>query len=156
VNDSPGVHFRVQSEARHQRFEPELDIPLGHSAEDAGNFVHGQARLIANPFLAILAWVLGGSILKRGLEMRNLTLSLTALLGISASLLLIQYHCLDCGATNWAFRARQHLCPRGVARGSMAGAGRSSSPTLSSQIKFWLMLTIVAACYYLLNAATRR
>lgn len=116
----------------------------------------GQTRLVANPFLTFLGWVAAGSALKAGLATRNLTLSISALIGLSASSLFIQYHCLDCGRTGWVLRARRHVCPLGAARGSMDGAGRWLGPGLSTQIKIWLAIAILAACYYLLTTAENR
>lgn len=126
------------------------------STRGAGSFVRGQPRLIANPFPAFLGWVIAGSALKAGLATRNLTLFISALIGLSVSFLFIQYHCLDCGQTGWFLRASRHVCPLRVASVSMGGEGRWSGPALSTQIKIWLAIAIVTACYYLLNTAESR
>jgi hypothetical protein len=106
--------------------------------------------LIANPFLAILGWILAYLALRTGLRTRDLSISLAGALGMAASLLAIQFHCLDCGATGWAVRARRHHCPAAI------DSGRYSGPTLATQLKLWFLLLLAAACYHLVNAAATR
>lgn len=146
----------MQSNDRHQRFDPEFDPPPLPSTGRDGAFVRSQTHLIANPFPTFLGWIIAGSALKAGLVKRNLMLSISALIGLLVASVFIQYHCLDCGRTGWIFRARRHVCPLGAARGSMGGTRRWAGPALSTQIKIWLAIAIFAACYYLLNAAGNR
>lgn len=141
-----------------QRFDPELDADRDPDSRVVAQIARNHTRLIANPFLAMLGWILFGTWLKIGLKMRSPMLSFAAFLGMPASLLLIQYHCLDCGKTGSVFRARRHLCPPAAARASTSGNGgwRTRGPSISAQLKIWFAIVIMTAFFYLLNTASRR
>ena len=60
------------------------------------------------------------------------------------ALLLIQFHCLDCGATGWLFRYQQHACPRVVARWQNQVVRRFHGPRLRIQLIAWFIVTAAA------------
>lgn len=138
---------------QHRPIDHEFDPPRGQTAAIA---THARTRLIANPFLAILGMVLALSALKLGLRSRDLILFVSAAIGMVISLPMIQYHCLDCGETGWAFRARRHLCPLGTLRGMSADNGRPPFPTILAQLKVWFVIAVAAACYDLLRTLIHR
>ncbi len=145
---------RMQHDARHRAFDPDLDPPDGFNPSAVDEFSQFQKRLIVNPFLAILSWILAGSILRLGLKARDLNLSAGAFLGILLSFLLVQFHCLDCGKTGWAFRVRRHRCFPDDAHGPIHEGRRSLIPTFAAQLKIWFVILFAAMCYYLLLEAT--
>ena len=101
-------------------FDRDIDPqPRRPARSDRGSIVPSQ-RLIVNPFLAVLGFVIIVAIWREAFSRRS-----SGLFQLGAALLLVvgflvQYHCLDCGATGWLIRCRRHACPTVVA----LGAGR--------------------------------
>jgi hypothetical protein len=148
-------HIRLFTGPYHRQNDPELDPPREYESRAAADFARNHSRLVANPFLALLGWILACSVMFKALNARDPLLSLVALLGFMAAILLIQYHCLDCGKTGWAFRAGRHLCPLAAARALAADTPRWIGPGIFTQLKFWFVIAALAACSYLLKAAAR-
>ncbi len=134
--------------SNHEFAPPRSQIPA--------RMTYTRARLIANPFLTILGLVLAFAVLKAGLRSRDLVLFMTSIIGMVISLLIIQYHCLDCGETGWAIRARRHLCPLGALRAMNASIGRPHFPTILAQLKIWFVIVAIGACYEILKTLIRR
>ncbi len=73
-------------------------------------------RLVVNPLVAILCSLAGVALIQHALRTRNVVLFGTAVGVLFLSLLLIQFHCRDCGATGWYLHAGNHACAAVVAR----------------------------------------
>jgi hypothetical protein len=62
---------------------------------------------------------------------------------------LIQYHCVDCGATGWALRHRRHACPEEVARWQNRRPLPRGLPSVGTQIVMWCFLLLFAVFLWL-------
>lgn len=122
------------------RFDPDLDMtarPRPIAPGDVGLY----QRLVVNPLLAVLALLGVWTLLWNSLEIRNVYLFLASLFAGFVSLLLIQYHCLDCGRTDFILRSRRHACQAVVHR-SMAEEEPFFPPSVGSQVKAWGILFV--------------
>jgi hypothetical protein len=117
--------------------DPELDPPPVRRPVRLGSDFRRFQRLVANPFLALAAlvgWVIG---LRRAYEARNLPVLLVLVASLGGVVFLLQYHCLDCGATGWLFRWKSHACPRSLARQRDGRPLRFRGPTPTTQLVLW-------------------
>jgi hypothetical protein len=114
-------------------------------------------RLVANPFLALLGLIVWFAALRQALAIRNLPLTGLALFGLVGVGYLLQYHCLDCGATGLLFRWREHACERVRARQRTGQVRRLRGPNPVFQTVLWgYLLTgmaILAAAVLLASRA---
>lgn len=129
-------------------FDPDLDTPRARPWARARN-AFGEAvaeyhRLIANPLPAVLGLVAAWAVLHYSLQTRNLPLFVIALVLIGLCPFLIQYHCLDCGRTDFAVRSRRHACEATQRRWRSGEASGRTPPRLRTQIKAWIWLLFVA------------
>ena len=103
-------------------FDPDLDTPRARLRNPFGEGVPVYQRLVANPLPSVLglagAWVA----LQSSLRTHNLALFLIALVLTGLCPLLIQFHCLDCGRTDFAFRSRRHSCSEILRRWGLGAA----------------------------------
>jgi len=140
-------------------FDPELDNPpprlLIASEESIGDY----QRLIANPFLAVLVWVIALAMILdfRGLihlppalpRFPRLLVLLAGLGVLFGPCLLFQYHCLDCGGTGWLLGHRRHICPAVAERLRQRVFSRQFLGLgLKNQLVGWLYVLIGAAVQF--------
>jgi hypothetical protein len=104
-------------------------------------------RLIANPFLAILAFLawLGALVWLCHLDLdRELIgpmvpiIAVVFLFGLWKIGSLFQYHCLDCGKTGRMSRWREHVCVPSALRRQAGRVRRFRGPSLFVQVVLWL------------------
>ncbi len=125
-------------------FDPDLDNQPRRPSLFAADPVHEYQRLVANPFLTVLAWVIFLGLL-RGVVPRQEAAGLVADIVIfGLALLLAQYHCLDCGATGWLVRHQRHACPKVMIRWQNQIVRRFQGPGLGLQLVGWFIVTITA------------
>jgi hypothetical protein len=109
-------------------------------------------RVAANPFLALFA-VLFALAASDGLwssQPFDGDTRMALVVAVWLSLLvafpwLVQFHCLDCGATGRLKRWRGHLCPRVAERRLLRKPRRVRGPTPSIQIVIWLWVFALTA-----------
>jgi hypothetical protein len=140
---------------RPDTFDPDLDLEP-RPPEAATDPIDSYQRLVANPFLALLGWLAGFAILRAALRQRNLPLLLISLAVFIASILLVQYHCLDCGATRWLPRYQRHACPAVVARQANAHRRRFRGPRLKTQLVGWFLFLAIVFVLGMLALGARR
>ena len=102
------------------------------------NAISAYQRVIVNPLLAILGWLLAIVLIRYSTSSHNLALYLTAILWLFVPFVLVQFHCLDCRATGWLLRVRRHACPSVVARWVSKESLRGRWPTITVQIHCWI------------------
>jgi hypothetical protein len=119
-------------------FDSELDTPRRRPRALPAGSVASCQRLIVNPFLAILGWMAAAVLIRYSLRSQNLALHLTALLWLFIPFLLIQFHCLDCRATDWYLRAGRHVCGGVFTRWARGGGEQTRWPGLRTQLLLWL------------------
>jgi hypothetical protein len=83
-------------------------------------------------------------ILRESLRRRNLALFAIAIILLFIAFVLVQFHCLDCGATGWLLRSRTHACPAVVARRQIRLVRRFRGPGLKLQLVVWFIILMAA------------
>lgn len=131
-------------------FDPDLDTPRARrrSRNAFGETVAEYHRLVANPLPAVLGLVGAWAVLHSSLRIRNLPLFLIAVVLTGLCPLLIQFHCLDCGRTDFAFRSRRHACDAAQRRWLLGEAATRTPPRLRTQIKAWIWSLFAAVLLY--------
>ncbi len=133
ANPEPRIHDSELDPPRFPRPSPPLLLPQDFQ------------RLLGNPFLALLGLIAWAAALRQVLLARNLTLTLALFASLAGLVFLLQFHCLDCGATGWLFRWRIHTCDHVIAR-QRSGAVRSfRGPIPTTQVLLWFYLILCAA-----------
>jgi hypothetical protein len=136
-------------------YDRDLDLHP-HSVTSPADPIDPHRRLVANPLLAVAAFVAAIFLIRFALEHRVLPIFLASLVLLFASCLFVQFHCLDCGSTGWLIRAGRHACPPLVARWREGRMGRWRFPGLRIQVIFWIhILASVAGLLLILFVFSR-
>ena len=98
-------------------YDPDIDLlpsaaPAPAPTESLGEY----QRLLANPLLTILIWVVTVAVIRAAVQSRNLFRFLSGVGLLLAAPLFLQFYCLDCGQISWLVRYRRHACPAVVSR----------------------------------------
>jgi hypothetical protein len=131
------------------RNDPEFENPVGPAVRLRDPLVSPETylRLVANPFLAILGfivwllairWVTHLNIERELLAPLAPIIVIVLLAAVWRVGSLFQYHCLDCGATGRMAHWREHLCPASAYRRDSGRGRRIRGPSLHVQIVLWL------------------
>ncbi len=112
-------------------------------------------RLVVNPLLAILCSLAGIALIQHALRTRNVFLFGSAVTVLLLSLLLIQFHCRDCGATGWCLHASKHACAAVVARWRQNVSARSGL-TARTQLLIWAYVMVFGLVGYVVLMLSRR
>ncbi|MDG3003506.1 hypothetical protein [Paludisphaera mucosa] len=128
-------------------FDPDLDTATYPTTNPILDVADHQ-RLIVNPLLTTVALLGVWALFRFALEVRNLGLFLATLFAALVCPLLIQYHCLDCGHTDFALRSRRHACAAVVHRIRTDAGVSALPPAVKTQIKSWVLSTVVAGLLY--------
>jgi hypothetical protein len=132
--------------------DPDLDPPERRPA--AANrpppVPQEYQRLVANPFLALCWLAFLVAWLRQALRLKSLPMAACVLLGLAAAGYLLQYHCLDCGATGRLFQWKAHACPSVLARRQTGRVRRFRGPNPVLQTILW---TYVLAGLAIVTAA---
>ena len=121
-------------------FDPDLDPHPQRSGGPRSDSIAPYQRLIVNPFLAVLLFVIVLAIVRTALRTRALGLFQLGVGLVLVDLFLVQYHCLDCGATGWLLRYRRHACPTVLTRWQRGEQRRFRGPSVRIQLVGWLVL----------------
>lgn len=100
-------------------------------------------RFIVNPLLAVLLSIPAVLLVRGGLVRHELVWFIAGLCLLGISLLFVQYHCLDCGATGFLLRVRRHACPGLTERWRSGRVGRIRPPGVAAQLLIWLYILAV-------------
>jgi hypothetical protein len=139
-----GDSQRVEPEPSPGTFDPDLDVPRRRSSRRSDESLEPYQRLVANPFLAVLCWLVAFGFFRTALRRHSLIVFLAGL-GLSfVAVLLFQFHCLDCGATGWLLGHRRHACSPVVARWQSRALRRFRGPRVKTQIVAWFVLVASA------------
>ena len=102
-------------------------------------------RLVVNPFLGVAVGIfvgLFGILLYREGETQGGVIFCYASLGVGGAL--IQFHCLDCGATDAYRRWRDHACSKVCERWLDPDPHRLGFPSPTRQLVFWILTLGIA------------
>jgi hypothetical protein len=125
-------------------FDREFDSNPGRPAHTRPESLEQHQRIVVNPFLTVLAWVAGFALIRESLQARSLPRFDLGVLLLFVAFFLLQFHCLDCGATGWLFRYRSHACPAVVMRCENQDVRRFSRPRVKTQLIAWFLLMVSA------------
>ena len=142
---TPGVFCAVDADPRRRHHDPEFDPPRSPGPGPPHLLPQDYQRLVGNPFLAVLGLILWSGALRLALHARNLRFTLLLFACLAGIAFLLQYHCLDCGATGWLFRWRVHACDQVLARRRTGRILRFRGPVPTIQALLWCYLLLVAA-----------
>lgn len=126
--------------------DPDLDRPpSAPSARGEPSLEQEYQRLVANPFLALAAFFLWLDAARRALLARNLVFVLLLLAALATLAALLQFHCLDCGATDLLFRWKRHVCHHALARQSAGRRRWLRGPNPATQTLLWIYVVAIAS-----------
>jgi len=128
-------------------FDPDFDRPQRQLPDDPRSFTK---RLVVNPFLVVIDWLAAFAILRASIERHNRILFQIGAGVLLLGLLLLQYHCLDCGKTGWVLRQGRHDCPDDVAGWRERRSGRLGVPSIRAQIVIWCVVLGIVVFFWLL------
>jgi hypothetical protein len=142
-------------EARGLR-DPDLDLPTGHSVrrrQRRHGTYQGYQRLVANPFLALLATIAWFFLIVQIVKSKQLVLFWPALVSVVLVVFLFQFHCLDCGTTGRLTRWRDHACEPVRLRYEAGFSRRVRFPNPVVQTVFWFYVLLMVAifCYVIMQ-----
>lgn len=129
-------------------FDPDLDMLPPRLKSPTGAPVREFQRLIVNPLLALIGLLVVWTIFRYSLQIRNLPLFLFSLVLAVACPFLIQFHCVDCGRVDFAFRARRHACVDVVRRMRLDEDPPLPAVTIRLQITLWTVAVVIAILMY--------
>jgi hypothetical protein len=130
----------VESQANQGTFDPELDLMPRRPTRRHPERLPPYQRLIVNPLLVVLSWLIVFAVIRISVANRNMIGFLVAISQMVLSILLVQYHCLDCGKTGWLMGYRSHACPAVAARWGNRLAPPIRGPGVGAQLALWFML----------------
>jgi len=131
-------------------FDRDVDSHPGRPPRVPFESLPSYQRIVVNPLLGVLVWLVMFALIRAGVKSQSSTLFLIGSSLFFAAFFLHQFHCLDCGATDWLFRYRHHACPLIVARSQNREGGRFRFPSVKTQIMIWLYLVAGALLLLLL------
>jgi hypothetical protein len=139
----------VERSAPTTTYDPDLDPPRPRARIGSGGWPprlpQEYQRLVANPFLALLGLIVWFAVMEQALRARSILAVWLAMLGLAVVAYLLQYHCLDCGATGTLFRWRSHACERVRIRRETGQVRYLRGPNPVFQTFAWLLLMVVLA-----------
>jgi hypothetical protein len=123
-------------------FDRDLDNQPRRRIPTPGDAPYEYQRLVVNPFLTVLVWIIFLSLLR---VIGPAPDAVTAgILVFPVTLFLIQFHCLDCGATGWLACHQRHACPKVVDRWQRRVVRRFHGPGIRLQLISWFIFIMAA------------
>jgi hypothetical protein len=148
----------VDNDPRSPLFDPQFDTAHELSTSRLPALpieaIGEHQRLVVNPLVGILCSLAGVALIQHALRTRNVVLFGTAVGVLFLSLLLIQYHCRDCGATGWYLHAGNHACAGVVARWRQKLSARSGLRA-RTQLLIWTYVMVFSLLGYAVFALSR-
>lgn len=119
------------------------------SAADHSQALEEYQRIVANPFLGLLAIVLWLVGLRLAFSPWHATRSVPLLICLVACAIwlpfMFHYHCRDCGSSGPLHRWRRHVCPAIAERSRTGRRRRLRGPTPPVQVVLWLYALLAFA-----------
>ena len=125
-------------------FDRELDLQPRRPRPAPIEPIADCQRLVANPLLGVLFWIVAFMMLRESVRRHDLTLFVWTLLFVLVGIIFLQFHCLDCGKTGWLLRSRLHSCPAVIARRESKWMRRFRGPGLKVQLVVWFIVIMAA------------
>lgn len=148
----------VDNNPRSPLFDPQLDTSHELSTSRLPALpieaIGEHQRLVVNPLVAILCSLAGVALIQHALRTRNVVLFGIGVGVLFLSLLLIQFHCRDCGATGWYLHASRHACASVVARWRQNVVARSGLRA-RTQLLIWSYVMIFSLLGYVVFTLSR-
>lgn len=148
----------VDNNPRSPLFDPQLDTSHELSTSRLPALpieaIGEHQRLVVNPLVAILCSLAGVALIQHALRTRNVVLFGIGVGVLFLSLLLIQFHCRDCGATGWYLHASRHACASVVARWRQNVVARSGLRA-RTQLLIWSYVMVFSLLGYVVFTLSR-
>jgi hypothetical protein len=125
-------------------FDHDLDAEPRRRNPNPDHPPYDYQRLVANPFLTVLAWIVFLALLRVVVPRQDAAGLVADIVVFALTLLLIQFHCLDCGATGWLVRYHHHACPKVITRWQNRIVRRFHGPGLRLQLIAWFIFMMAA------------
>lgn len=136
--------------------DPEFDPVPSHSPGPPQHLARYYQILIVNPFLAMIGGACGwGVIAYLDGKVSHSNLLLVALPLVLIFFVLIQYHCVDCGATGLFFGRERHQCSRIRDRWHERRMSPPYVPRASAQLALWALAIGVGTLVFLTSIHRR-
>ena len=136
-------------------FDRELDLQPLRSMPEPIEPIGDRQRLVANPLLGVLFWIVAFMMLRESVRRHDLNLFVWGLLFVLVGAVFMQFHCLDCGKTGWLLRSRSHTCPAVIARRESKWVRPFRLPGLKVQLVVWFILMMAALVLGIVAIASR-
>jgi hypothetical protein len=120
--------------------DPELVAPRSARRRRAAGVSREYQRLVANPFLALVVFLFAFEAFLSLVTIEGMPALIpasVALASVAFPLLVLHYHCLDCGKTGWLFRWKRHGCDTVLARQDSGVRRRLPMPSPTAQTVVW-------------------
>jgi hypothetical protein len=137
-------------------YDRELDTAPRPTSELSGEAVEADQRLLANPFLAVMNLGIVFALLRAAVQYQILVLFLIGMVLLPAPIFLLQFHCLDCGATGWLLGHRRHICPSVMVRRQERRRRRFRGPGLKAQTLAWFFVLAAVFVWRMIVSIARR
>jgi hypothetical protein len=137
-------------------YDPDLDLQPRPPAQELLEPLERYQRLVANPFLAVLVWLVAFELVNESMTRQNLALFMIGIILLFVAFFFLQFHCLDCGVTGWLLRSWAHACPGVVARRQHRRVQRFRGPGLKFQLVIWFILMTTALVLGMVALGSRR
>jgi hypothetical protein len=154
----PGVSGRGRGSVVEQgrgTFDRDLDLRPRRSAPEPIEPIEDRQRLVANPLLGVLFWLVACMMLRESVRRHELPLFAWGLLFVLVGAVFMQFHCLDCGKTGWLLRSRSHACPAVIARRESKWVRQFRLPGLKVQLVVWFIFMMAALVLGVVAIASR-
>jgi hypothetical protein len=125
--------------------DPELDAPRHRAPVRLDPDFRKYQRLVANPFLALTIFIFWCMGFRWAFFEKNLAILGLLLLGLPGIACALQFHCLDCNATDVLFRWKRHACEGAVMRQVARQTRRLRGPNPMTQTILWGYAIVIAA-----------
>ena len=134
-------------------FDRDLDATPTRPIRPLNESITLYQRLIVNPCLAIVVIIFGAVLYVWANENHFEALTRVEAAFFVLSLLLLQYHCRDCGKTGSLIAYKSHLCPMVLTRWNERELPRFCGPSVPGQLGIWFILFAAAAILALVALA---
>lgn len=135
----------MQPASRIRQHDPELDRSPARSPILLDPYFEEYQRLVSNPFLALTVLVPWFVATRQAFLAKHVPTILILLASLVAIACLLQFHCLDCGATGCLFYWKRHACDRSLARQLARTRRRFRGPNPATQTVLWGIMVVVVA-----------
>ncbi len=125
-------------------FDRDLDNQPRRRILTPGDAPYEYQRIVVNPFLTVLVWIIFLGLVRYVVSRQNAAGLAADILVFLLALFLMQFHCLDCGATGWLAYYQRHACTKVLERWQRRVVRRFHGPGIRLQLVGWFIFIMSA------------